>query len=61
MIYDDELLDAIVGADRGSYERSIRRLRDLDVDIVHAGHGESFDRARLREIIDAYLRSEVST
>ncbi|GBC87232.1 hypothetical protein HRbin12_01235 [bacterium HR12] len=33
----------------------MRRLRDLPVRIVHAGHDESFGRDRLLEMIDYYL------
>jgi hypothetical protein len=33
----------------------MKRLRDLPVEIVHAGHDPSFGRARLIELVDAYL------
>ncbi|PKP77943.1 MAG: MBL fold metallo-hydrolase [Alphaproteobacteria bacterium HGW-Alphaproteobacteria-3] len=54
-IYDGPLLDELPDSDIASYCRTIRRLRDLDVDIVHGGHDPSFGRARLVEICDAYL------
>lgn len=56
IVYDDYLLDEIVGADRADYARSMERLRELEVSAVHGGHGESFDRQRLLEIVDEYLR-----
>jgi hypothetical protein len=33
----------------------MKRLRQLPVSVVHAGHDPSFGRARLRELCDAYL------
>jgi glyoxylase-like metal-dependent hydrolase (beta-lactamase superfamily II) len=54
-IYDGPLLDEIPGADIETYVKTMKRLRDLPVEIVHAGHDPSFGRARLIELIDAYL------
>jgi glyoxylase-like metal-dependent hydrolase (beta-lactamase superfamily II) len=54
-IYDGPLLDEIDGADIPTYVRTMKRLRGLPVEIVHAGHDPSFGRARLIELIDAYL------
>jgi len=34
----------------------MKRLRDLPVRTVHAGHDPSFGRERLLELIDAYLQ-----
>jgi hypothetical protein len=34
----------------------LRRLRDLDVRVVHSGHGRSFDGDELRGTIDATIR-----
>lgn len=58
VVYDDVLIDEINGADRADYRRSVRRLRDLAVSVVHGGHGDSFDGARMRAIIDGYLDDE---
>ena len=55
-IYDGPLLDEIPGADIDAYVVTMRRLRDLPVVIVHAGHDASFGRQRLIEIADRYLR-----
>ena len=42
--------------DRSSAAASLRRLRALEVRIVHAGHERSFDGAELRIAIDVALR-----
>ncbi|MFD9721721.1 MBL fold metallo-hydrolase [Streptomyces sp. NPDC059076] len=55
VLYDDELLDTLAGSDIGQYIATMKRLRRLDIDLVHAGHGASFGAERMREIIDAYL------
>jgi len=54
-IYDGPLLDEIPGSEIARYVRSMRRLRELPVSVVHAGHEQSFDRTRLCEIVDEYL------
>lgn len=54
-LYDGPLLDEIPGADIAKYVRTMERLRELPVRIVHAGHDPSFSRARLIELADAYL------
>ena len=54
-IYDGPLLDELPGSDIPAYVRTMKRLRDLPVGVVHAGHDPSFGRDRLRELCDAYL------
>jgi glyoxylase-like metal-dependent hydrolase (beta-lactamase superfamily II) len=54
-IYDGPLLDEIDGADIPTYVRTMKRLRELPVEVVHAGHDPSFGRARLIELVDSYL------
>lgn len=54
-IYDGPLLDEIKGADIDAYLATMRRLRELPVNIVHAGHDPSFGRARLIELAEAYI------
>jgi glyoxylase-like metal-dependent hydrolase (beta-lactamase superfamily II) len=54
-IYDGPLLDELPGSDISAYVATMKRLRELPVDVVHAGHDPSFGRARLRELCDAYL------
>lgn len=55
VVYDDELLDTLVGSNRRQYRASMRRLSQLDVGSVHAGHDASFDGERLQQLIDDYL------
>ncbi len=54
-IYDGPLLDELPGSDIAVYCETIRRLRDMDVTVVHGGHDPSFGRERMIEICDAYL------
>jgi glyoxylase-like metal-dependent hydrolase (beta-lactamase superfamily II) len=55
-VYDATLLDELPGSDIAAYIRTMRRLRELPVSVVHAGHDPSFGRERLRELADAYLK-----
>jgi glyoxylase-like metal-dependent hydrolase (beta-lactamase superfamily II) len=48
-------LDELPGSNIADYIRTMERLRDLPVRIVHAGHDPSFGRERLLELIDQYL------
>ena len=54
-IYNGPLLDELPGSDIPAYVATMKRLRDLPVDVVHAGHDPSFGREKLRELCDAYL------
>jgi len=54
-VYDGPLLDELDGSDVHAYVATMRRLRDLPVRVVHAGHEASFGRDRLVELCDAYL------
>jgi glyoxylase-like metal-dependent hydrolase (beta-lactamase superfamily II) len=55
VIYDGQLIDNAWHSDTEAYRASLARLRELPVDIVHAGHEPSFGRSRLHALIDAYL------
>jgi glyoxylase-like metal-dependent hydrolase (beta-lactamase superfamily II) len=55
-IYDGVLLDeALPGSDIPAYVLTMRRLIDLPVSLVHPGHENSFDRARMIELARQYL------
>ena len=54
-VYDGPLLDGLEGSNIAHYIDSMKRLRELPVRVVHAGHDPSFGRDRLHELIDAYL------
>jgi glyoxylase-like metal-dependent hydrolase (beta-lactamase superfamily II) len=56
-IYDGPLLDMLPDSDAAEYVRTMKRLRELPVSVVHGGHEPSFGRARMIEIIDQYLES----
>lgn len=56
-VYDGPLLDRLPGSDIGHYVETMKRLRELPVSVVHAGHDRSFGRERLRELAEAYLRA----
>jgi glyoxylase-like metal-dependent hydrolase (beta-lactamase superfamily II) len=50
-------VDARLGwEDAAAFAASLQRLRDMDVRVVHAGHGRSFDAAELRVAAEASLR-----
>lgn len=55
-IYDGPLLDELDHSDIPAYVRTMKRLRELPVNVVHAGHDPSFGRERLVELCDAYLK-----
>jgi len=54
-IYDGPLLDELPGSDIPTYLKTMRRLIELPVRIVHAGHDPSFGGDRLRELARAYI------
>ena len=54
-VYDGPLLDELDDSDLAAYVATMRRLRDLPVTVVHAGHEASFGRARLVELCDQFL------
>lgn len=54
-VYDGPLLDQLPGSDQAAYAQTMRRLLELPVEVVHAGHDPSFGRERLRELARAYL------
>ena len=54
-IYDGPLLDDLYHSDPAVYDESLRRLRELPVNTIHGGHGDSFGRDKMLEIIDEFL------
>jgi len=55
-VYESGLfLDEMPESNIADYVRSMERLRDVPVRIVHGGHDDSFGRVRLLELIDDYL------
>jgi glyoxylase-like metal-dependent hydrolase (beta-lactamase superfamily II) len=54
-VYDGPLLDELPGSDIAVYLKTMERLLELPVSVVHAGHDPSFGRDRLRELARAYI------
>ncbi len=54
-IYDGPLLDELPGSNIADYRRTMERLIDLPVSVVHGGHDPSFGRERLHELARGYL------
>ena len=59
-VYDGPLLDELPGSDIDHYCRTMERLIDLPVTVVHPGHDPSFGRTRLRELAARLLGSSRS-
>ena len=59
-VYDGGLIDSLSESDVETYLRTMDVLRRLDVDVVYPGHGWPFDRVRLREIAERYIREKGS-
>jgi glyoxylase-like metal-dependent hydrolase (beta-lactamase superfamily II) len=55
-VYDGPLVDDAYHSNIGDYLETLQRLRELPVQVVHAGHYPSFGRERLHALIDDYLR-----
>ena len=56
-VYDGPLIDDAYHSDIDAYVASMKRIHDLPVRVVHGGHFPSFDGARYRELIRAWLDS----
>lgn len=55
-VYDGSLLDELSESVISDYINSMKRLRELPIQVVHAGHDPSFGKDRLVELVDAYLK-----
>ena len=56
VIYEDaRLFDNLPGSNVEDYIETMKRLKELPINIVHSGHCESFGRQRLVELVDDYL------
>lgn len=58
IVYDGPLIEDTYHADAAYYYRSMVRLYDLPVQVVHGGHFPSYGGERHREIIRAWLRAK---
>lgn len=57
-IYEGGLIDDMWCSNRDDYRTTMRRLIDLPVRIVHAGHGASLGEGQMREIAREYLERD---
>ncbi|MEM1428996.1 MAG: MBL fold metallo-hydrolase [Pseudomonadota bacterium] len=55
IVYDGPLIEDTYHADAADYYRSMVRLLDLPVRVVHGGHFPSYDGERHRQIVRAWL------
>ena len=57
VVYDDDsdVIDFLTESSVEDYRHSMSKLLDLDVEIIHAGHGDSFGAGRLTELAERYL------
>lgn len=58
VVYDGELIEGTTAEEQRQYHRSMTRLHDLPVRVVHGGHYPSYDGARHRAIIRAWLKAK---
>lgn len=56
IIYDGPLIEDAYHSDPDDYIRSMRRLLDVPVRVVHGGHFASFSGARYQQLIEQWLR-----
>ena len=54
-VYDGPLIDDAYHSDIPTYVATMKRIHDLGPRVVHGGHFPSFDGARYRALIRAYL------
>ena len=54
-IYDGPLIYEGPGMSVPDYIQTFRKLRSLDVSVVHGGHDPSFDAQHMHKIIDRYM------
>jgi glyoxylase-like metal-dependent hydrolase (beta-lactamase superfamily II) len=58
IVYDGPLIEDTYHANAQDYLRSMRRLLEYPVRVVHGGHFPSYDGRRHRELIEAWLRDK---
>jgi len=57
-IYDEGLIDDLPESDVAAYLETMRRLAEVDVDVVRTGHGPSLDAGEMRQVAADYIRSK---
>lgn len=57
-IYEGVLVDDLPGCDIEAYKATMKRLLELDVNVIYGGHGLEFTGVRMQEIANTYLASK---
>lgn len=60
IVYDGPLIEDTYHANAADYERSMRRLYDLPLRVVHGGHFPSYGRERHRQIVREWLEGRIA-
>lgn len=55
IVYDGPLIDDVYHSVVDDYVKTLLRMRELDVAVVHGGHFPSFGKVRYRQLIEEYL------
>ncbi len=58
VIYDGDLFDTVYHSDPEIYRDSLNRLKQLPIELFHAGHYASFGRQQMLTIIERYFSGE---
>lgn len=58
VIYDGDLFDTVYHSDPEVYRDSLKRLKELPIELFHAGHYASFGRQTMLAVIDRYISGE---
>lgn len=58
LVYDGPLIEDTYHSNAADYKRSMERLYDLPVRVVHAGHYPSYGRDRHRQLIGDWLKAK---
>lgn len=58
VIYDGGLVDDLPCSCKSQYRESMRRLLEMDLDIVYGGHGAPMTGERMKQIASAYLAEQ---
>jgi glyoxylase-like metal-dependent hydrolase (beta-lactamase superfamily II) len=58
IIYDGPLIDDAYHSNIETYVKTLERLRDIHVSVIHGGHFPSFGKTRFRQLIDEYVEGK---
>jgi glyoxylase-like metal-dependent hydrolase (beta-lactamase superfamily II) len=58
LLYDGPLVDGLPESNVQDFIRSVARIRQLPVSVMHGGHNQSVPRERMMELAEQYLSSK---